>query len=156
MDLVFVADKLAGTETTGLTAIITDNRIVSELVGNDIVYSIKAFNGKEITLPVKSANAQVPANGAYVEYKLDADGYFEQIGEVKTAAVSEKTVNAVIDENLVVATAANIFTLNANTAVYVKDANGYSAGTLNDVVAEATVTVYQNAKHEAVLVIVHK
>lgn len=156
VDLVFVADKLVGTETTGLTAIITDNRIVSELVGNDIVYSIKAFNGKEITLPVKSANAQVPANGAYVEYKLDADGYFEQIGEAKTAAVSEKTVNAVIDENLVVATAANIFTLNANTAVYVKDANGYSAGTLNDVVAEATVTVYQNAKHEAVLVIVHK
>ncbi len=156
VDLVFVADKLVGTETTGLTAIITDNRIVSELVGDDIVYTIKAFNGKEITLPVKSANAQVPTNGAYVEYKLDADGYFEQIGEVKTAAVSEKTVNAVIDENLVVANAANIFTLNANTAVYVKDANGYSAGTLNDVVAEATVTVYENAKHEAVLVIVHK
>ena len=156
-DLVFVAAALAGTETTGLTAIITDNRIVSELVGDEVVFTIKAFNGKEIDLPVASAEASVPANGSYVEYKLDADGYFELVGEVKVASSKEKVVNAVIDENLIVADAANIYTLTSATTVYVKAADGsYSVGALADIVAEANVTVYENAKHEATLVIVNK
>ena len=148
---VFVTGTAAGVEADGLYAFLLDAEAVETKDGDDTIYTFSVYGGtlKTNSKTVADAIAAIGAGNRF-SYKT-ADGYVTE-AKIAEADVKDAEVKDVVAGDYFIA-GTKALTFASDVAVYV-NGETLTEGSVENVVAGATVSVWLNAKGEASIIVV--